>query len=262
MAEGKITIEKKGHLMFIGIDRVAKLNSFTPQMYSDLSIAFREYDDDSEMRCAVIFGHGDHFTSGLDLPQWVDVMANGDRNQLQGKGLDPFGLDASRRTKKPLVIAVQGYCYTLGLELLLACDIRIAADNTRFAMLEVKRGIFPTGGGTIRLPLVMGWGNAMRYLLTGDEFNGDEAYRYGVVQAVTKPGDQLAKAIEFAEKVAAQAPLAVQTVLKSSRMMELEGVETAVSQLYPLQRHLLQTEDVQEGVRAFIERRPAQFKGK
>ena len=265
---GQITTEQRGHLLLIGIDRTAKLNAFTVEMYADLSRALGRLDRDNELRCGVIYAHGNHFTAGIDLPQWAPVMANGEMPPLPPDGCDPVGLDASRRTKKPLVMAVQGYCYPIGLELLLATEIRVAASNTRFAMLEVKRGIFPTGGGTIRMPAEMGWGNAMRYLLTGDEFDAAEAYRFGLVQAVTEPGEQLEKAIELAERVAAQAPLAVQAVLQSSRMAETEGVAsacaetTAGSQLGPMQQKLLQTEDVQEGIQAFLERREARFKGR
>ena len=262
MSEGKITVEKRNHLLLIGIDRQPKLNAFTIEMYADLSGALGRLDREDDLRCGVIFAHGDHFTAGIDLPQWAPVMKDGHLPNMPADGLDPLGLDSNKRTKKPLVIAVQGYCYTIGLELLLACDVRVAANNTRFAMLEVKRGIFPTGGGTIRMPQEMGWGNAMRYLLTGDEFNADEAFRFGMIQEVTEPGKQLERAIALAELIAGQAPLAVQSVLKSSRLMINEGVNTAVSQLGPMQQILLQTEDVQEGIRAFVERRTAVFQGK
>lgn len=262
MAEGRITVEQRGHLLLIGIERVAKLNAFTVEMYAGLSRALGQLERSDSLRCGVIFAHGDHFTAGIDLPQWAPVMANGNMPDLPVDGRDPLGLDATNRTKKPLIIAVQGYCYTIGLELLLAADIRVAASNTRFAMLEVKRGIFPTGGGTIRMPSEMGWGNAMRYLLTGDEFDAAEAYRLGVIQEVVPPGEQLATAIALAESVATQAPLAVQAVLRSARLAQVDGVETAVSQLGPMQQKLLQTEDVQEGLRAFLERRAARFEGK
>lgn len=262
MSEGRITTEKRGHVLLIGIDRQTKLNAFTVEMYQALSLAIGRLERADSLRCGLLFAHGNHFTAGIDLPQWAPVMADGNMPILPTEGLDPLGLDPSRRIKKPLVIAVQGYCYTIGLELLLAADIRVAASDTRFAMLEVKRGIFPTGGGTIRMPAEMGWGNAMRYLLTGDEFGAKEAYRFGLVQAVVEPEELMDTALALAERVAAQAPLAVQAVLKSARMVNTEGEQATIGQLGPMQQELLQTEDVQEGLRAFLERREAAFRGK
>jgi enoyl-CoA hydratase len=108
------------------------------------------------------------------------------------------------------VVALQGWCLTIGIELALAADIRVAARDTRFGQIEIKRGIFPFGGATLRLPQVAGWGDAMRYLLTGDTFDAAEALRIGLVQELTEPGEQLARALAIAETVARQAPLAVQ----------------------------------------------------
>jgi enoyl-CoA hydratase/carnithine racemase len=131
----------------------------------------------------VLFAHGDHFTSGLELAKWAAVFASGNLGVPEGS-IDPLGTDEDRRCAKPVVMAVTGRCYTIGFELILAQDIRVAAPNARIALLEVKRGIYPVGGGTVRLFQEIGWGNAMRYLLTGDELSGDEAYRLGLVQEV------------------------------------------------------------------------------
>lgn len=116
-------------------------------------------------------------------------------------------------------MAVQGLCFTLGIELILAADIAVAAEGTRFAQIEIKRGIFPFGGATLRFHQRAGWGNAMRWLLTGDEFDAREAWRMGLVQEVVEPGRQHERALAIAETVARQAPLGVQATLASARQI-------------------------------------------
>ena len=125
---------------------------------------------------------------------------------LADDGLDPLGVYGPPVTK-PLVCAVQGICFTIGIELMLATDVRVAARDARFGQIEIKRGIYPVGGATIRMPREIGWANAMRWLLTGDEIPAEEAYRIGLVQELVEPGRQLPRALEIAERIAAQAPL-------------------------------------------------------
>jgi len=160
------------------------------------------------------------------------------------------------------VSALQGICFTVGWELMLATDVRIAAATVRLAQIEVKRGIYPVGGATVRLFEEIGWGNAMRYLLTGDEMNAQEAYRLGLVQEVVEPGQQLQRAIEIAETIAKQAPLGVRAIIKSARLSRVEGAKAALERLLPDLLPIMKSEDAQEGVRAFIERREAVFNGK
>jgi enoyl-CoA hydratase/carnithine racemase len=145
---------------------------------------------------------------------------------------------------------------------MLATDVRIAATTVRLAQIEVKRGIYPVGGATVRLFEEIGWGNAMRYLLTGDEMNAQEAYRLGLVQEVVEPGQQLQRAIEIAETIAKQAPLGVRAIIKSARLSRVEGAKAALERLLPDLLPIMKSEDAQEGVRAFIERREAIFNGK
>jgi enoyl-CoA hydratase len=173
-----------------------------------------------------------------------------------------MGLDESNRLHKPLVIAVQGICYTIGLELLLASDIRVAATGTRFSQLEIKRGIYPVGGATVRLMQEIGWGNAMRYLLTADEFSAEDAFRMGLVQEVTDTGRQFDKALQIAQTIAKQAPLGVQATLASARLARTKGDEAAFARLIPDLIPLMKSEDVMEGLQAFIQRREANFKGR
>ncbi len=258
--EGTITREIRGHVFLIGIHRASKMNAFTWDMLCDLSVAFGEYEVNDDLRCAVVYAAGEHFSSGLDLADVAPHVSVGEP-YFKGGGIDPWGVHGPMLSK-PLMMAVQGRCYTLGTELSLAADIVVAADNTRFAQLEVKRGIFPFGGATIRLPKTAGWGNAMRYLLTGDEFSAQDAYRFGLVQEITEPGQQLEKAMEIACKIAAQAPLAVQATLYLARSAANEGFQNGTKNIMPELLKIMKTEDAAEGVMSFIERRPANFKGR
>ena len=263
-AEPTVTTEIRDHVFLMGLNRPNKMNAFNLDMLHELSQAYTTYENDPELWCAVLFAHGDNFTAGLDLAQVGPAVAGG-KHLFHGDGIDP--LDVLRepgrpRRTKPVVCAVQGWCLTIGMELLMASDIRVAAENTRFSQLEVKRGIMAFGGATLRLPQLTGWGNAMRYLLTGDRFDAAEAYRIGLVQEVAADGQQLARAIALAESVARAAPLAVQASRTSARIAVEEGTDAALAQLMVDARSLMHSEDAHEGMRSFVERRDAEFKGK
>ena len=262
MHDNKLTVERRGHLLLMGFNRPHKRNAFDVDTYQALAAAYGELDRDAELRCGVVFGHGEHFTSGLDLPQWAPVLAQGTFVDLPEGDLDPFGLDESRRCRKPIVVAAQGVSFTVAVELMLAADIRVAATNARFAQLEVLRGFFPCGGATVRLMEEIGWGNAQRYLLTGEEFSGPDAYRMGLVQQLVEPGQQLAAALELAGKIAAAAPLGVQASLASSRLARRECPRAALEALMPALPAMMQTQDMREAVLAFTQRRQAVFTGR
>ena len=257
-AESRITLEKRGHVLLIGLNRPKKMNAFDVAMLKELSSAYETYEKDDDARCAVVFAHGDHFTAGLDLAN-VAPMVQAGTPLYGGQAIDPWGVHGKARTK-PVVVAVHGRCLTLGIELCLASDVVVAAASTRFAQIEIKRGIFPFGGATFRFVQVAGWGNAMRWLLTGDELGADEAYRIGMVQEVAPPGEQLARAIAIAERIAAQAPLGVRATIASARQSLLE--EAASRGLIPEVQRLMATADAREGVMSFLERREAKFEGK
>ena len=259
--EGSITTEVRGHIFLIGLNRPEKYNGYTPTMARQLVAAMTRLDEDDDLWVGVIFGHGDHFTAGLDLPKWTKGMSEGGGNSKGEEGpVDIVGL--GRACRKPIVSAVKGITFTLGIELSIAGDIVIAADDCRFSQLEPKRAIHATGGATIRFVQRCGWGNAMYHLLTSDEFDAQEAYRIGLVQEVVPVGRELDRAIEIAEQIASCAPLAVQATKASSRRYMVEGFDAAVAALAPVQQQLLDSEDAEEGVQSFIERRAAEFKGR
>jgi enoyl-CoA hydratase len=157
---------------------------------------------------------------------------------------------------------VQGICFTLGIELMLAADFVIAASDCRFAQLEVRRGIMANQGATIRISERAGLGNALRYLLTGEEFDCETAFRLGLVQEVVSPGTQVDRAVALARTIADQAPLAVAATLANARKAVLEGAGSAAAELDQLQRRLMSSEDAAEGVLSFTERRSARFSGR
>jgi enoyl-CoA hydratase/carnithine racemase len=259
MTVGRTAVERRGHVLLIGLDRAAKRNAFDLALWNELCLAYGTLERDPELRVGVLHALGDHFTGGLDLPQWAPVFASG-KFTIPDGGVDPLGLTS--RVTKPIVCAVQGICLTIGIELLLATDLRIAAAGTRFGQIEIKRGIYPVGGATLRFPREVGWANAMRWLLTGDEFDAAEALRIGMVQEVVAHGEQLARAVQLAEVIAAQSPLGVYATLASSRYALPETEAAAAARLLPDLQPLMKSEDMQEGLRAFMERRPGAFKGR
>ena len=152
-----ITVERDGHVLLIGLNRPEKRNAFNLAMLADLSLAYGLLEADEQLRAGVLFAHGEHFTSGLDLVDVAPAISEG-RSPFPENGRDPWRLDGS--WTEPVVAAAHGWSMTLGIELLLAADVRIVAEDTRFAQLEVRRGIYPFGGATLRLPREAGW--AMR----------------------------------------------------------------------------------------------------
>jgi enoyl-CoA hydratase/carnithine racemase len=257
---GHVTREQRGAIMLIGLDRVAKRNAFDMEMLNQLSLAYGEFERNEQARVAVVFAHGDHFTGGLDLVEAGPSLREGWK--VPPGGCDPWGLFVGPRVSKPVIVAAQGYCLTLGIELMLAADINLCASNSRFAHLEVQRGIFAFGGATLRLHQIAGWGNAMRWLLTGDEFDAHEACRMGLVQEVMAPEELLPSALRLAQHIADRAPLGIRATLESARQTVLEGEEAAARALPMRVRGVIDSDDASEGLNALLEDRSPVFTGR
>ena len=253
----KVTTEKVGHVLKIGLNRPDKMNAADEELLHDLALAYGELEKDKELRVGLLFAHGDHFTAGLDLFDVGPKMQSGKLQLVPEGGIDPWGIQ-TKQVSKPVVMAIRGTCFTLGVELALASDIVIAASDSKFGQLEVARGILPFGGGTIRLPKVAGHAKAMQYLLTGETFSAQDALQMGMINEVVAPGEEIVRAMEFAQKIAAQAPLAVQATLASSRNSDTKNEK---KQLFIRLNQLMSTKDVERGMQAFISKQPAQFEG-
>jgi len=254
----RVRSERSGHVLVITISNPAKRNAFVPSMMADLSAALTVLDRDDDLRVGVLMAEGDHFTAGLDMPQFFGPGAK--PVVRPPDAVDPFGLEVQCR--KPIVTAVQGICFTVGIEMMLAGDIVIAADDTRFCQMEAKRGIAPLAGAHFRYISRAGWGNAMYHLMLCDEFSAVEAHRIGLVQEVVPAGRQRERALEIAQTIAANAPLGVQVTKEAGRKFTEAGERAAIAAIATIRERVMATEDAAEGIRSFIERRPAVFTGK
>lgn len=260
-SDGRINVSSEGAVRLIGIDRPAKLNGFTPKMLREYAYAMTDFDRDPKARCALVYAEGENFTAGLDLPKLAEIWARGE-SPYPVDALDIWNLRPPFR-RKPVVVAVKGICYTVGVEMMLSADIVIAADNCRFTQMEVKRGIMAAGGATIRMVERAGWGNAMRYLLTGDEWNADTALRFNFVQEIVPAGQEFDRAREIALKIAhTVAPLAVEATIANARAALEESPAAAVAGFDEIRLRLRRTEDAKEGVDSFREKRPPRFTGR
>ena len=257
----RILTERRGHVLLIGFNRPDKRNAADFSLLQQLALAYGELDRDPELRVGLVYAVGEHFTAGLDLADIGPRLGPNGLEMVPEGGINPWQVDGESLSK-PVIVAVQGTCLTLGIELMLASDIVVAAESTRFGQIEVTRGILPFGGATIRFPRAAGWGNAMRWLLTGDLFDAAEARRLGLVQEIVPDGAQFDRALELAEKIAAQAPLAVAATLANARLAERDGAASAEAALQPALARLAATEDSRIGMQAFATRTPAVFVGR
>jgi enoyl-CoA hydratase len=258
---GRVLVEQDGAVLRIGLNRPEKRNAADRLLLRELAAAYTRLERDDSVRVGLLHALGDHFTGGLDLADVGPELADGTIDFRADDQIDPWGLSGAERSK-PVVVAVHGTCLTLGVELILAADVAVAADSSSFGQIEVARGILPFGGATVRLPAAVGWGNAMRWMLTADRFDAAEALRIGLVQQVVPDGTELSAATAIAERIAAQAPLAVQAVLRSARAARRAAEEPVVAGLQSALASLAATADAAEGMRAFQERRDPVWTGR
>ena len=259
--DGGVSVEQDGAILKIGLDRPEKYNGLTPKMMRELGDAYTRLDEEPGLWVGVLFGHGPHFTAGLDLPKWTEGMRSGRRRDRDSsERVDPFAL--GRACRKPIVTAVHGITYTAGIEMMLAGDIVVAADNARFCQMEAKRGIAPLGGAHFRFLSRTGWGNAMYHLMLCDEFDAARALQIGLVQEVVPLGRQVERGLELARLIAANAPLGIQ-VTKEAALRYCAAAEAEACAMLPeIRARVLASEDAKEGIRSFVERRPAKFQGR
>ena len=256
----RITYEIQGYICLIGFNRADKRNAFDSHMIAQLSAALTRYDNDDNLRCALIFAHGEHFTAGLDLMELQDKWDKG-AFEFDDSQIDPWGISGKLRTK-PIVVAVQGTCFTAGIELMLNSDVVIASDNCNFAQMEVQRGIMPFGGATVRFIQAAGWQKAMPYLLTGKAFDAKTADKLNLVSEVVANGTEYERALTIAQEICQSAPLGVQALLSSAQDASRNGASAALANIHSYLPSLFHSEDAKEGVMAMVERRAAAFVGR
>jgi len=256
---GRVVVERRGAVLLIGMEWPQGRNRLDAATIIGLGKAYYELEHDDALRVGVLHAIGPDFCAGLDVQDFAAARAAG---ILPPKDpvINALGLRPPFRTK-PVVVAVQGRTQSVGHELLLSADIRIAASNTIFGQLEVTRGVFPGGGATVRFAREAGWGNAMRYMLTGDEWGADESFRLGIVQEVTPPGRQLDRAVELANKIAAAAPLGVRATLASAHQALAAEEASALAAVQDEFGRILQSEDAKEAQRALRENRAPVYRG-
>jgi enoyl-CoA hydratase len=255
---GRVYHERHDHILKIVIDNAAKKNAFSPEMMAELSEAMTLLDKDDSLWVGVLCAEGKDFTAGLDMPKFFGPTAA--RKPRPEGNTDPFGLD--NQCRKPIVTAVQGIVFTVGIELMLAGDIVVAADDCRFCQMEAKRGIAPLGGAHFRFITRAGWGDAMYHLLLCDEFSSAEAHRIGLVQEVVPAGRQVERAMQLAQIIARNAPLGIQVTKEAGRKFIAAGEKAAIDAIPAIRARVMGSADAAEGIKSFVERRAAVFQGR
>jgi len=260
--ETKITVQRQGQIVLIGINRPYIDNRLDPEATDSLAKAYYDFDHDPSLRAAVLFGYGERFSRGVDVDAYK-ALAQAGKKLMDGPGfIDPMGRIKPSLTK-PLVVAVHGDTWNMAHELFLVADIRVASEGTNFGQDENTHGRFPGGGATVRFPSEAGWGNAMRYILTGDHWDAKEALRMGTVQEVAPNREAaLETAVEIAKKIAACGPLGIKSSLVSARIAVEESPTAALSKLDEQYRALLTTRDFQEGRDAEAQKRSPVYEGR
>ena len=260
-----IGYEVRGHTAFITIRRAGVMNALGPAQQAEMVGVWEAFRDDGEAWVAIVTGEGERaFCAGADLKTYTPELGRRDIYDLR-QDADRVGFGGITRGLniwKPIIAAVNGYALAGGLELALACDIRIASDNAVFGCSEVRRGFHHCDGGTVRLPLIVGLGNALRMLLTGEQIGADEALRIGLVSEVTTPEGLMPAAQRYADVIAANGPLGVRSAKESMIRSLGRALEDALRFENVLFSTLTRTEDFVEGPRAFAEKRPPEWKGR
>jgi enoyl-CoA hydratase len=260
-SEAKVTVERRGEIVLIGINRPQAHNRFDPDAFFGLAMAYHDFDNDPGLRAAVLFGHGDNFSRGIDVDAFAPLARTGRPFAVKDGMLDPFA--RTQQLSKPLVVVVHGDTWNMGHELHLVADIRVASADVRFGQDENTHGRFPGGGSTVRFPREAGWGNAMRYMLTGDHWGAEEAYRMGVIQEIAPgPAEALEAGIGLARKVAACGPLGIKTTLESAHLSIDESEAAAFAKLDEQFSGLFHSEDFLEGRKAEADGRPPVYQVK
>jgi len=254
-ADDAVLTERRGRILIITLNRPDQRNAVNAAVAQGVASALDELDADAELWLGVLTGAGKGFCSGMDLKAFRD----GQRPWIPGRG---FAGIVERASDKPLIAAIEGFAVAGGLEVALACDLIVAAKGARLGIPEVKRSLVAAGGALLRLPRTMPRNVAMELALTGDPIDAERAYDLGLVNRVTEPGQALQAAVELADTIAANGPLA----LAATKRVMAESVDWPDSEFFARQRDIIDpvfdSDDAREGATAFAERRDPVWKGR
>ena len=251
-----ILFEKREHVAIVTIHRPEAMNALTKEMLLGIDHAFAEIESDPDLWVSILTATGDKaFCCGMDLKEAIPAMTAGD-----SLGYDDPTKRQFSDVFKPIIAAVNGLCIAGGLETVLHTDLRIAAEHARFGLGEVRWGLVPAGGSHVRLPQQIPWAVAMQLLLTGEQIDAKRAYEVGLLNEVVPKERLLPRALEWAEKICRNGPLAVRTAKEIA--VRALGLERGFVLEKALAAKVFSSEDAMEGPRAFAEKRPPKFKGR
>jgi len=254
-----ITVDKRGTIAVLTINRPDKLNALNKTVHAEGVAALDELRKDSSVRVVVITGSGPKsFIAGADISEFAGQTPVTQRDLF----LERTFFNTIDTFPKPVIAMINGFCLGGGNELALACDIRIASENARFAQPEINLGIMCGGGGTQRLTRLIGEGRAMEMVLTGDMIDAQTALKFGLVTAVHPAEELEARTMELAEKIAEKAPIALQMSKEAVKFASRSNLDEGLRREVDLFAICFSTEDKEEGVAAFLEKRKPNFKGK
>jgi enoyl-CoA hydratase/carnithine racemase len=255
-----VLYDKKGAIAYVTVNRPSVLNALNQKTWENLRGAFEDVRDDIAIRGAILTGAGNKaFIAGADISEVTTITAvEAEKSSSYGQGV----LNLIENLGKPVIAAVNGFALGGGCEAAMACTIRVAAENAKFGQPEVTLGIIPGGGGTQRLPRLVGKGRALQLILSGEMINAQEAYRIGLVNEVVPVADLISRAETILNQIFKNAPIALKYSLEAVN----QGLETSISEGFSLESSLFgicaATEDKKEGTQAFLQKRPANFKGR
>jgi enoyl-CoA hydratase len=254
-----IIVEREGRVAVLTVNRPDKLNALNEATRRDLGAALDALRGDREIRVVVITGAGEKsFVAGADISEFAGRTAHEQRGVMLSKS----GFGAIDEFPKPVIAMVNGFCLGGGCELALMCDIRVASENARFGQPEINLGIIPGAGGTQRLTRLVGEGRAMQMILTGEMIGAQEAERIGLVNAVYPAAELRAKTLELANKIAEKSPVALEMAKTAVKNAARMGLREGLMQEVDLFALCFASADKEEGVRAFLEKRKPDFKGR
>ncbi|MER3431202.1 MAG: crotonase [Blastocatellia bacterium] len=254
-----ILLEQRGAVAVLTINRPDKLNALNKQVHLESVAALDKLRHDETVRVLVITGSGNKaFIAGADIAEFAEQTPIGQRNFFYERTL----FNTIDSFPKPVIAMINGFCLGGGNELALACDIRIASETAKFSQPEINLGIMPGGGGTQRLARLIGEGRAMELCLTGDMIDAETALRFGLVNYVFPPDELEGGTMKIAEKIAEKAPIALQLTKEAVKFAAKSNLDEGLRREVDLFALCFSTEDKEEGVRAFLEKRKPNFKGR